>query len=344
MNKKNFASDNFSGVHPNILQAIINANVGDSRAYGEDRWTREATDLSKQYFGKNTEIFFVTNGTAANVLGLHAVLKPYQAVICANTAHINTNECGATENYIGSKLLTIATGNGKIAVNQIASFLFTTGNEHHVQPRVISLSQATELGIVYTLKELKEITDFAHSHDMLVHMDGARLANAVAYLGCSLEEATTGCGIDILSFGGTKSGMMFGDAVVFLNASLARDFKYIRKQGMQLLSKMRYVSAQFIALLTNDLWLENARHANVMAQLLVSELQSIEEIDLAYPVQTNAVFARLNRQCIQALQKEYYFHVWNDAIDEVRWMTSFDTQASDVKRFAARIRMLVKEG
>ncbi len=344
MHKKSFASDNYAGIHPKVLQAIIDANVGDCPAYGDDTWTEQATQLCKQHFGKDSAVYFVTTGTAANVLGLHAIMKPHQAIICADTAHIQVDECGATENYLGSKLLTVQTGTGKLTVDQLRPFLSAIDNQHQVQPKVISLSQPTELGTVYSLEELKRITDFAHSHDMLVHMDGARLSNAVAFLGSTLEEVTRGCDIDVLSFGGTKNGMMFGEAVVFFNSQMAVDFKYIRKQGMQLLSKMRFISAQFNALLSDSLWLDNARHANEMGQLLVRELQSIDEIDLAYPVQTNAVFARLDRKYIKALQKEYRFYVWNEATDEVRWMTSYNTQPDDIHDFVKCTKKIIKAG
>ncbi len=342
MVRKSFASDNYAGVHPAIMQAVVEANTGECPSYGEDHWTEMARQKFKELFGKNAETYFVLTGTAANVLGLHMFLKPYQAVICPQTAHINVDECGAPEQYLGSKLLTVKTGMGKLTIETIEPWLSVIGNQHHVQPRVISLAQATELGTVYTKEELIALTDFAHKNNLLVHMDGARLCNAAATLNCSLKELTVDCGIDVLSFGGTKNGMMLGEAVIFFDTAVAHDFKYVRKQGMQLASKMRFISAQFIRLLSDNLWLENALHANNMACLLARELEPLEEIDLAYPVQSNAVFARLEKRYIAILQKQYSFYVWNEAESEVRWMTSFATQPHDVSEFAQVIKQVVK--
>lgn len=338
MHKKNFASDNYAGMHPDILQAIIAANEHAQRAYGDDDYTAAAIALFKQQFGSDIDVYFVVNGTAANILGLSAVLKPYQSVICSQVAHINVDECGAFEKYTGSKLLTIPTADGKIMVEDIKNKLFDCGNQHRVQPKIISMSQSTELGTLYSQEEIKNITEFAHAHNMLVHMDGARLANAAASLNLSLSALTRDVGIDIVSFGGTKDGMMFGEAVIFFDKKVSEDFKYIRKQGMQLISKMRFISAQFIALLSNDLWKRNAQHANAMAQLLHAEIKKIPEIKISRPVQANAVFVYVEPRLIVALQEKYYFYVWDEVTHEVRWMTSFNTTEQDIFDFVADIK------
>ena len=340
---KSFASDNYAGIHPVILQALVQANQGHSKAYGADRYTQTASELFKHLFGAETDVYFVTTGTAANVLSLQTVLKSYQAVICAESAHINVDECGAPERYIGCKLLTVPTQDGKLTVSALKHFLTDLGDQHKVQPAVISITQSTELGTVYTPAEIKALTDFAHTHNLLVHMDGARLCNAAAYLGVSLKALTGDVGIDIVCFGGTKNGMMLGEAVLFLNPELSRDFKYIRKQGMQLISKMRFISAQFIALLSNNLWLENAQHANAMAQLLAQQLQTIPEIKLSRPVEANAVFACIDPTLITRLQEKYCFYVWNEALSEVRWMTSWDITEEDITEFVNSIKTLLAQ-
>jgi threonine aldolase len=335
---KGFASDNYAGIHPKILKAINDANKGHSKAYGADEYTKEAINLFKQLFGNDTEVFFVCTGTAANVLTLQALLKPYQGVLCADTAHINVDECGAPEHYTGCKLLTVPAKDGKLTVQAIENQLSVFGDQHKVQPKVISISQSTELGTVYTRDEIKKITQFAHAHGMYVHMDGARLSNAVASLNISLAAITKDAGIDVLCFGGTKDGMMLGEAIIFFNKELAKDFQYIRKQGMQLVSKMRFISAQFIALLTDNLWLKNAQHANAMAQLLATEVQKIPAIKMNKNVEANAVFAHINPQLIPLLQEKYYFYVWDEATSQVRWMTSWDTTEQDILEFVAYIK------
>ncbi len=335
---KGFASDNYAGVHPTILKAIQEANQGHSRAYGDDTYTKEAVALFKRYFGDDIDVYFVCNGTAANVLGLTTLLKSYQAIICAESAHINVDECGAPEKYIGCKLLTVATKDGKLTIENIKSFLNAYGDQHKVQPKIISIAQSTELATIYTPQEIKKISDFAHANGLLVHMDGARLSNAVASLNVSLSAVTKDVGIDVLSFGGTKDGMMFGDAVIFFNKDFSKDFPYIRKQGMQLISKMRFISAQFIALLTDNLWLKNAQHANEMAQFLAEEIKKIPEITISKNVQANAVFAYVDPTIISKLQEKYFFYVWDEATSEVRWMTSWDTTKEDIQNFVTFIR------
>lgn len=342
MSKRSFASDNNAGVHPEVIEAIKAANDGHVVAYGNDQITARAIKVFQKHFGKDAAIHFVFGGTGANVLGLKAITNSYEAIVCADTAHINTDECGAPEKFTGCKLLNIRTPDGKIRVDQIKPFMHGVGVEHHVQPRVISVSQATEMGTVYTKSELKTLARFAHDHDMLLHVDGARIANAAVSLNASLKEITVECGVDLLSFGGTKNGMMYGEAVVFLNKKLGQDFKYIRKQGMHLPSKMRFISAQFEALLSGDLWRRSAAHANRMARVLASELEKVPGIRLTQPVEANGVFAIIPEKYIEALQKKYFFYIWDEETSECRFMASFDTTEEDIHDFVALVRKIVK--
>ncbi len=336
--KRSFASDNNAGVHPRVLEAIVAANRGHVVAYGDDPYTEAAIAKFHEHFGKSTEIYFVFGGTGANVIGLKAVTESYNAIICADTAHINVDECGAPEKFTGCKLLPLSTEDGKIRVEQIKPLLHGVGFEHHVQPKVISISQSTEMGTVYTPHELKRLSRFAHKNGMLLHMDGARIANAAAGLTLDLREITRDAGVDILSFGGAKNGMIYGEAVVFFNAALAENFKYIRKQGTHLPSKMRFISAQFEALLSNDLWRRNAEHANRMATILAKELGKIPQIMITQKVEANGVFAIIPPQYIPLLQKSYFFYVWNEETSEVRFMTSFDTTEDDIRTFVALVK------
>ncbi len=339
---RSFASDNNAGVHPEIMQALAAANDGHVIAYGDDPYTARAVAKFREHFGKDVEVFFVFGGTGANVLGLKAATESHQAIICADTAHINVDECGAPEKFTGCKLLSVLTEAGKFRVGSFDHFMHGVGFEHHVQPRVISISQATEMGTVYTPKEIKELATFAHKHEMILHVDGARLSNAAAGLRLPLKAITKDAGVDVLSFGGAKNGMMYGEAVVFFDKSLAKDFKYTRKQGTHLPSKMRFISAQFEALLTNDLWLRNAEHANRMAKLLARELGKISRIRITQPVQANGVFAILPQKYIARLQKEYFFYVWNEETSEVRLMTSFDTTEDDIADFVSLVKKIMR--
>jgi threonine aldolase len=341
MSKRSFASDNNAGVHPEIIEAVAAANDGHVVAYGDDPFTARAVKVFQKHFGKDIAVYFVFGGTGANVLGLKAITNTYEAVICAETAHINVDECGAPEKFTGCKLLNVRTPDGKIRVDQITPFLHGVGFEHHVQPRVISVSQATEMGTVYTKSELKTLARFAHDHNMLLHVDGARIANAAVSLNASLKEITVDAGVDVLSFGGAKNGMMYGEAVVFLNKKLGEGFKYIRKQGMHLPSKMRFISSQFEALLAGDLWKRSATHANRMARVLASELEKAG-LKLTQPVESNGVFAVIPEKYIPALQKKYFFYVWNEEISECRFMASFDTTEEDIHDFVALVRKTVK--
>jgi threonine aldolase len=342
MIKRSFASDNNAGVHPEIIDALKAANEGHVVAYGDDVFTARATKLFQKHFGRDVAVHFVFGGTGANVLGLSAITKSYQAIICAETAHVNVDECGAPEKFTGCKLLTIATPDGKLRVEQIKPLLHGIGVEHHVQPAVITISQATEMGTVYTKKELKTLAGFAHERGMLLHVDGARLCNAAVSLGASLKEITADAGVDVLSFGGTKNGMMYGEAVVFFDPKLAADFKYIRKQGMQLSSKMRFIAAQFEAMLSGNLWRRGPEHANRMARLLASELAKAPQIKITQPVEANGVFAIIPPQYIPTLQKKYFFYVWNEEISEVRLMASFDSSEDDIREFVKFVRKTVK--
>ena len=327
---RGFGSDNFSGVLPEIFQALEEASYGHQHSYGEDEYSAKAIQDFKNIFGEDIEVFFVYNGTGANVLGLSAFLRPYQAVICAETAHINVDECGAIEKQSGSKLLTVPTFDGKLTIGLIENHMHGFGDPHHAQPKVISLTECTELGTVYTPEELKAICDYAHAHGMVVHMDGARLSNAVAYLGCSPRALTTDAGIDVLSFGGTKNGMMFGEAVVFFNTSTIAEVPFIRKQAMQLHSKTRFIAAQFSTVLKDGLWLKAAAHANRMAQMLANEAENIPGVRITQEVQGNEIFAIIPRDKIKTLQEKCFFYVWDENASEVRWVCSFDTTESDI--------------
>ena len=338
MKIRGFGSDNFSGVLPEVFKAVEEAAFGHAHAYGDDPYTNKAIHDFKQIFGEEIDVYFVYNGTGANVLSLSAFTHPYNAIICAETAHINVDECGAVEKQTGSKLLTVPTFDGKLNVGLIQNHMHGFGDQHHVQPKIISLTQCTELGTVYTRDELKEICDFAHAHGLYVHMDGARFANAVAYLGCSPVSLTREVGIDVMSFGGTKNGMLFGEAVIFFNTDMSKEVKFLRKQLMQLHSKTRFIAAQFSAMLKNDLWLKSAAHANNMAQKLANEAAQIPGIKITQEVQGNEVFAIIPRENIESLQKACFFYVWDEHAAEVRWVCSFDTTENDVMEFINLLR------
>ena len=338
---RSFASDNNAGVHPDILKAISAANQGHAVGYGDDAYTHAAQALFKKQLGEDIEVFFVFNGTAANCLSLKALTNSYHAVICAEGAHIYVDECGAPEKFTGCKLVPVPAKNGKLTVEAVQSAYHGVGDEHHVQPKVISITQATEVGTVYRPNEIRALAEFAHDHGMFLHVDGARIANAVAAQGLTLKQATRDLGIDVLSFGATKNGALGAEAVVFFNPELAGNFKFYRKQGMQLASKMRFISAQFEALFACDLWLQNARHANRMAQLLKREVSKIPQVKIIYNVEANGLFAQIPRKAIAKLQKRYFFYIWNESQSVVRWMCSWDTTADDVKQFAEFLRRSV---
>jgi threonine aldolase len=342
LTRRSFASDNNAGVHPEIIDAIRNANDGHVIAYGGDPITARAMELFQKHFGSDIAVYFVFGGTGANVLGLKAITQSHHAIFCADSAHVHVDECGAPEKFTGCKLITLPTPDGKLRVEDINPMMHGIGVEHHVQPHVIQISQVTEMGTVYTREELKKLTDFAHANGMFLHVDGARLANAAVALDATFKEITADVGVDVLSFGGTKNGMMYGEAVVFFDKSLASDFKYVRKQGMHLPSKMRFISAQFEALLSGDLWRRGAAHANRMAQILGSELAKVPKIKLTQPVESNGVFATIPKEYIPALQEKYFFYVWDDAISEVRFMASFDTSENDIHDFIEYVKQIVQ--
>jgi threonine aldolase len=338
--RKSFGSDNHSGAHPAVMRAIVEANAGDAVAYGADPWTARAVGELRSLAGGDGEVYLVLNGSGANVLGLGLLLARHEAVICAESAHINTDECGASERILGTKLLTVSAPDGKLTPELIASRLTGRGDEHFAQPGVVAITQSTEVGTCYSLAELRKIREFCADNGLRVFMDGARLANAAAYLGCTLAELAEHA--DVLSFGGTKNGAMGVEAVIVMRSGDAANAPYLRKQHMQLSSKMRFLAAQFIALLDDDLWLRNARHANAMATRLAAGLADLPGVDVVYPVEADAVFARLARQHVAELQREWMFHVWDETTSVVRWMTAFDTQERDVDDFLASIAAVAR--
>lgn len=340
--KRGFGSDNHSGISPEILDAIANANVGHALAYGDDEYTERTARLFKKYFGDDTETFFVFNGTGANVLCIDAMVGSFNSVICAETAHVNVDECGAPQHIVGCRLVTIPTPDGKLRPEMIKPLLHVFGFEHHSQPKAITITQSTELGTLYTLDEIKSLADFAHANGLYLHVDGARIANASVALGATFKEMTTDCGVDVLSFGGTKNGMMLGEACVFINPKLAEDFKYRRKQDLQLCSKMRFVAAQFEAYLEKEVWRRNAEHSNAMAKKLYEKVKNLPNLEVVYPVQANGVFAKLPRNVWTKLQEKYFFYDWDLDNDVVRWLCSFDTTDDDIDDFVAELKKLLK--
>jgi threonine aldolase len=345
---KTFASDNYAGVHPDVMQALAQANIGDAKAYGEDPWTERADELFKEVFGQHSAVYYVFNGTGANVLGLQSLLKPHQAIICANTAHIVQDECGAPNRYTGSTTLLVDTPNGKLTPDHLSPYLSLAGVQHHVQPKVVSITQSTEYGTLYQRDEVKALADFCHAHGWWLHMDGARLCNAAAALQSPFKAFTTDAGVDVLTLGGTKNGLMLGEAIVFLNPTLAtkatHEFKYLRKQAMQLASKMRFISCQFSVLLHDNWGIARATQANAMAQRLARGIEALSHAGLrvTQPVQVNAVFVALPSATVAQLQAHTPFYVWKDlpdeALQEVRWMCAYDTTEADVDAFLALIK------
>jgi threonine aldolase len=334
---KAFASDNYAGVHPEILQAIVLANEGHQTPYGDDVYTEALQGVFQAHFGAAVQVWPVFNGTAANVVGLRSMCASWEAVICAETAHINTDEGGAPEVTGGLKLLSVPTPDGKLTPTLVDRRAWGFGDVHRAQPKVVSISNATELGTVYTPQELKDLCDHAHGLGLLVHVDGARITNAAAGLGVPLRALTTDAGVDVLSFGGTKAGLLYGEAVVVLNPEAARGVEYIRKTSMQLSSKMRFVSAQFEALLGGDLWLRGAGHANAMAARLADAVRGIPGVEVRYAVQANGVFAALPKDVTARLQKRFRFYTWDEQAGEVRWMCSYDTTEAEVDAFAEAV-------
>jgi threonine aldolase len=339
---KSFASDNYSGVHPEIMEALNRANQEHMGSYGSDEITHRTIEKFRTFFGSNIEVFFVYNGTGANVLGLSAATRSFHSVLCSELAHINVDESTAPEKFTGCKLVGIATADGKIYPDQIENKIQRLGDQHHPQAKVISISQSTEYSTVYTAEEVKAISAVARKYNLYLHMDGARISNAAVSLDSDFRDFTIDAGVDVLSFGGAKNGMMFGEAIIIFNKELVKYFHYIRKQGMQLHSKMRFISAQFEALLNNDLWKRNATHANHMARKLEHGLRGIPGIEITQSVDGNGVFAVIPREVTEALQEEMFFYVWNDNTNECRLMCSFDTKEEEVSRFVERARQLAR--
>jgi threonine aldolase len=334
---KGFASDNYAGAHPEVLAAVAAANEGHAVSYGADPWTARAEELLRAHFGQDATSYLVFNGSAANVLSFRALCRPWESVICAATSHINVDEGGAPERIAGVKLHALATTDGKLTPGDVAGQLHRAGDEHAVQPRVVSVTQSTELGTRYTPGELRALARAAHENGLLLHVDGARLANAAAALGASLREITTDAGVDVVSFGGTKNGLLLGEAVVFLAPGLDEGFAYLRKQTLQLASKGRFLAAQFVALLEDDLWLRSATHANAMAERLAAAVVAIPGVRITQPVQANGVFAVLPRAATEELQRDWRFYTWDEATGEVRWMCAWDTTPEEVDAFAAAV-------
>lgn len=337
---KSFASDNYSGIHPEIFEAIQHANNQHQISYGEDFFTEEANEVFEKVFGPVT-VLYTFNGTGANVTCLKCCTLPFQAVVCSEYAHILADECGAPTQSIGCSLLPLKTADGKLTPDMIRPLLNRIGNVHNTQPHVISISQSTEVGTVYSIAELKALCDFAHKNGMYVHLDGARISNAVAALGVGLKEATVDCGVDIMSFGGTKNGLMVGEAVLIFNDELKANAPYFHKQTAQLFSKNRFISAQFTALLSNNLWWRMATHANEMAQLLASKVKNLPNVKITRSVDANAVFVIIPEHVIQPLRAQYPFYEWDAELHEQRWMCSFDTTEEDVIEFTEALKKLL---
>lgn len=328
---RSFASDNNSGVHPLVMEALNRANQDHAVGYGDDSWTEEAVSKIKEAFTPDCEPLFVFNGTGSNAVALQLCTRSYNSIICAETAHIYVDECGAPARMTGCQIRPVATPDGKLTPDLIRPYLCNFGEQHHSQPGAIYISQCTELGTIYKPEEICALTELAHQHGMYVHMDGARLGNACAALKLGFKELTVDCGIDILSFGGTKNGLMMGESVIIFNPALKKEAPFVRKQSAQLASKQRYLSCQFTAYLTDNLWLKNATHANEMAQLLYKGLKELPGVHFTQKMESNQLFLTMPRPVIDELMKTYFFYFWNEGIDEIRFVTSFDTTEKDIE-------------
>ncbi|WP_030147742.1 threonine aldolase family protein [Mycetocola saprophilus] len=340
---RHFASDNYAGAHPEVLEAMAAANGGHQSAYGDDVYTARLGEVMRVHFGERAQVFPVFNGTGANVLSLQSVVPRWGAVITAASAHINTDECGAPERVGGLKLLPVATPDGKLTPELIATEAYGFGDVHRAEPHAVSITQSTEFGTLYTPEEIAAIAEYAHSQGLALHLDGARIANAAAALNLPLRAFTTDAGVDVVSFGGTKNGLVFGEAVVVLNPERAHGVDYLRKMNMQLASKLRFVSAQLIALLEGDLWLRGAAHANAMAARLRAGLEAkitageITGLSFAQDTQVNGIFASLPAAAAEKVRESFRFYDWDASLEQVRWMTAFDTTEADVDAFIAAI-------
>ncbi|HYZ79753.1 MAG TPA: low specificity L-threonine aldolase [Solirubrobacteraceae bacterium] len=331
---KSFASDNYASAHPDVLAAIAAANDGHAVSYGADPWTVRAQEILRGHFGTGSESLLVFNGSGANIVSIRAVCRPWEAVICAESAHVNVDEGGAPERIAGVKLLTVPTPDGKLTPDDIRAHVTRIGDEHAVQPRLVTITQSSEFGTRYTAEETAALAQTVHELGLVLHMDGSRLSNAAAALGCGLGQLSSEVGVDVLSLGGTKNGLVLGEAVVFLDPALAVSAKYLRKQTLQLASKGRFLAAQFIAMFEGDLWRRNATHANAMAARLADAIGSIPGVTITQAVQANAVFAVLPRAAADAVRAQWPFYTWNEATGEERLMCAWDTTADDVDAFA----------
>lgn len=338
---RSFASDNNSGVHPLVMEALNRVNRDHAVGYGDDPWTEEAVRKIREAFTPDCEPLFVFNGTGSNAVALQLCTRPYNSIICAETAHIYVDECGAPARMTGCQIRPIATPDGKLTPDLVRPYLCHFGEQHHSQPGAIYISQCSELGTVYKPDELRALTDLAHRHGMYVHMDGARLANACAALNLGFRELTVDCGIDILSFGGTKNGLMLGESVVVFNPALKKEAYFVRKQSAQLASKLRYLSCQFTAYLTDSLWLKNATHANRMAKILYDGLKELPGVHFTQKVESNQLFLTMPRPVIDELLKDYFFYFWDEAIHEIRFVTSFDTTEEDIGQLLQSVKRLL---
>ena len=330
---RSFASDNNSGVHPLVMEAIAKANDNHAVGYGDDPWTAAATDKIRAVFGPSADPFFVFNGTGANSVALQAVTRPFNSILCATTAHIYVDECGAPARMTGCAVTPIPTPDGKLTPELIRPYLCNFGVCHHSQPKAVYISQVSELGTVYTIEEVRALADLLHAYHMYLHMDGARLANACAHLNCTMKQVTVDAGVDILSFGGTKNGMMMGESVISFRPEISENLAFYRKQSAQLASKLRYLSAQFIPYLTDTLWLENALRANISAEKLADVLRQYPEIHFTQAVESNQLFFTIPEKPLKKLQEKYFFYMWNEANREARLVTSWDTSGEDIARF-----------
>lgn len=331
---RSFGSDNHATVHPKILESLTEVNHHQAPSYGTDHWSLDVEKRLKQEFGPNTESFLVFNGTAANVLSLKAMVTTYQSVFCSDVSHLLLDECGAPEVIGGIKLILIPSINGKITVQQLEKNWIRRGDQHYSQTQGISLTQPTELGTLYTMEELKDIIAWAKKRELKVHIDGARLANAAVGLQKPFREFTSDLGVDIISFGGTKNGLMMGEAIIINNPAMAKDFRYIRKQGLQLPSKSRFLAAQFLAYFKDDLWKSIATQAVSMTQLLHQKIHHLPEIKIQYPVESNAIFPAIPKTWFKPLREKFFFYLWDEQEYVCRWMTSWDTTTEDIETFS----------
>lgn len=317
-------SDNHSGVHPRVMEALQECNRGHAHAYGLDELCKKTEGEFKRVFGSSVQPEYVFTGTAANILSLAPMLKSFNSVICSDMAHMNMDECAAPEKFWGGKLATLPSPDGKITPDQCKDHLVRMGDQHFAQPAAVSLTLPSEVGVCYSMSELEQWRKFTRDKGLMLHIDGARLANAAVHLGVSLKELTSGLGVDSVSFGGTKNGLMGAEAVLLFSDKAKENFKFHRKQAMQLSSKTRFLAAQFYAYLQNDLWSEIATHTTGLARHLAEGLKQFPEIKVSFPVQSNAVFVELPREWLKPLRERFFFYVWDNDLNMGRWMISWD--------------------